>query len=130
MADIVIDHIGITVADYEKSKKFYEAALSPLGMFMIMEFPMDGGSMAGGLGKEKPIFWISGGRGAVTKPRVHFAFTATSRAEVDKFYAAAIAAGGRDNGPPGLREHYHANYYAAFVIDPDGHNVEVVAHHG
>lgn len=130
MADITIDHLGITVADYAKSKRFYEAALKPLGVTMMMEFPMDGGSMAGGLGKEKPILWISGGSGAVTKPRVHFAFTAGSRAEVDGFYKAAIGAGGKDNGKPGIREHYHANYYAAFVIDPDGHNVEVVTHRG
>jgi catechol 2,3-dioxygenase-like lactoylglutathione lyase family enzyme len=128
MADIVIDHIGLTVSDYDKAKRFYEAALKPLGMTMMMEFPMETGGMAGGLGKNKPILWISGGSGAVTKPRIHFAFTATSRAEVDGFYREAMAAGGKDNGPPGIREHYHANYYAAFVIDPDGHNVEVVSH--
>jgi catechol 2,3-dioxygenase-like lactoylglutathione lyase family enzyme len=127
MAGIIIDHIAVTVSDYEKSKQFYQAALKPLGVTVMMEFPTDRG-MAAGLGKDKPILWLSGG--SHTKPRVHFAFTAGSRGEVDGFYEAAMAAGGKDNGPPGIREHYHANYYAAFVLDPDGHNIEVVAHGG
>jgi catechol 2,3-dioxygenase-like lactoylglutathione lyase family enzyme len=128
MADVIIDHMSITVADYDKSKKFYEAALKPLGMTVMAEFPTDGHGMAAGIGKEKPILWISGGK--LTKPHVHFAFTAASRAEVDGFYKAAMAAGGKDNGPPGIREHYHSNYYAAFVLDPDGHNIEAVSHRG
>ncbi len=127
MADVIIDHISLTVSDYDTSKKFYEAALGPIGVTVMMEFPTDRG-MAAGLGKEKPILWLSGG--AQVKPHVHVAFSASSRAEVDGFYAAALANGGKDNGPPGIREHYHANYYAAFVFDPDGHNIEVVTHRG
>lgn len=118
----MIDHIGVSVSDVAKSKDFYRAALAPLGYAVIMEF-----GDAVGLGvPPKPDFWI--GRAKPGMPLIHVAFRAENRAQVDAFYRAAIAAGGRDNGPPGLRPHYHANYYGAFVLDPDGHNIEAVCH--
>jgi catechol 2,3-dioxygenase-like lactoylglutathione lyase family enzyme len=118
-----IDHVTATVTDFETGKRFYEEALKPLGYGLQMEF---GGSAAGfGLENAMPDFWIGNqpGRGAA-----HVAFTAPDRATVDAFYEAAIKAGGKDNGPPGVREHYHENYYAAYVHDPDGNNVEAVCH--
>jgi catechol 2,3-dioxygenase-like lactoylglutathione lyase family enzyme len=115
----MIDHIGFPVSDYARSKAFYESALAPLGYILIMEVAADhtdSGSPAAGFGKQsKPDFWIGGNR-------------LRDRRTVDAFYRAAIAAGGRDNGAPGLRPHYHPNYYGAFVLDPDGHNVEAVCH--
>jgi len=123
----MLDHIGFGVSDYARSKAFYEKALAPLGIGIVMEVrPEEGGHAALGLGKNgKPFFWIA--LGAATG-NIHVAFAAQSRAEVDAFHRAALAAGGRDNGAPGLRRHYHPNYYAAFVRDPDGHNVEAVCH--
>jgi catechol 2,3-dioxygenase-like lactoylglutathione lyase family enzyme len=122
----MIDHIGVSVSDYEVSKAFYLAALAPLGYGLVMEVAE--GGRAAGLGEAgKPDFWI--GAGAATTPPAHIAFRARDRATVRAFHAAALAAGGRDNGPPGLRPHYHANYYGAFVLDPDGHNIEAVCHH-
>mgnify|MGYP001093192662 FL=1 len=120
----MIDHTGLTVRDLEKSKQFYERALAPLGYAVIMEIP--GGHGVGFGEPPKPDFWII--RGEPNEPRIHIAFRAASRAVVDEFYRAALAAGGRDNGPPGLRPHYHPNYYGAFVLDPDGHNIEAVCH--
>ena len=118
----MIDHTGVPVEDVAKSKVFYRAALAPLGYAVLKE--VDG---AAGFGvAPKPDFWI--GEGAVGKSHVHVAFRVDTRAQVDAFYKAAIAAGGRDNGPPGLRPHYHASYYGAFVFDPDGHNIEAVCH--
>lgn len=125
----MIDHTGISASDFELSKHFYSAALAPLGFKLLMELPasVTGGADVAGFGEPpKPEFWISSG--GPNRPRIHIAFRAESRAIVDAFYAAAIAAGGRDNGGPGVRAHYHANYYAAFVLDPDGHNVEAVCH--
>jgi len=124
----MIDHTGLNVSDYQKSKAFYVAALAPLGYQVVMELPSsivpDGGM---GLGvPPKPDFWVAGGKPNV--PPLHVAFRAENRAQVDAFYKAALAAGGRDNGPPGPRPHYHANYYGAFVLDPDGHNIEAVCH--
>jgi len=124
----MIDHTGLNVSDYQKSKAFYLAALAPLGYQVVMELPSsivpDGGL---GLGvPPKPDFWVAGGKPNV--PPLHVAFRAENRAQVDAFYKAALAAGGRDNGPPGPRPHYHANYYGAFVLDPDGHNIEAVCH--
>jgi catechol 2,3-dioxygenase-like lactoylglutathione lyase family enzyme len=124
----MLDHTGLNVSDYAKSKTFYLAALAPLGYAVIKELPKnlapDG---AAGIGiPPKADFWIAGGR--PQSPPVHVAFRAKSRAEVDAFYEAALATGGRDNGPPGIRTHYHPNYYGAFVRDPDGHNVEAVCH--
>jgi catechol 2,3-dioxygenase-like lactoylglutathione lyase family enzyme len=124
----VLDHIGIKVSDYARGKAFYTHALTPLGFALVMEATPemigDDVTHAGFGTPKKPTFWISNGSGH----GAHIAFAANSRAAVDAFYAAAIAAGGRDNGAPGLRPHYHANYYGAFVLDPDGNNVEAVCH--
>ena len=126
----MIDHIGFPVSDFERSKAFYLKALAPLDYGLVMEMMQDrppGEAPAAGFGaKGKPDFWI-GGEGGLDKP-LHVAIVAKDRAIVDAFYKAAIAAGGRDNGAPGIRTHYHANYYGAFVLDPDGHNIEAVCH--
>ncbi len=124
----MIDHTGMSVADFDAAKKFYDAALAPLGakLLMVVAPEHTGGVKVGGYGKTKPDFWLS--EGHKQKPPLHFAFAADNRAQVDAFYKAAIAAGGKDNGKPGLRPHYHADYYGAFVLDPDGHNIEAVCH--
>jgi catechol 2,3-dioxygenase-like lactoylglutathione lyase family enzyme len=124
----VIDHIGIPVSDYARAKAFYSAALAPLGYALLREVQQHGStSPAAGFGADnKPDFWI-GGEGGLNRP-VHVAIAAKTRSAVDAFYQAALAAGATDNGPPGLRPHYHPNYYAAFVFDPDGHNIEAVCH--
>ena len=125
----MLDHIGLAVADMERSKAFYEAALKPLGIGLVMEVTaaQTGGEAHAGFGaEEKPFFWI--GTGAKPKGGAHVAFTARERAQVEAFHRAAMGAGGRDNGPPGLRPHYHPNYYGAFVLDPDGNNIEAVCH--
>ena len=124
----MIDHTGLNVSDYQKSKAFYLAALAPLGYQVVLEMPSSIVPQGGvGLGvPPKPDFWVAGGKPNV--PPLHVAFRAQNRAQVDAFYQAAMAAGGRDNGPPGLRLHYHPNYYGAFVLDPDGHNIEAVCH--
>lgn len=127
----MIDHIGLTVADLDGARQFYEAALQPLGITLVMEVTeeMTGGHGAHlGLGRDgNAFFWIGTGKGATTG--CHLAFAAETTAQVDAFHAAALAAGGRDNGAPGLRPHYHPGYYGAFVLDPDGNNIEAV-HHG
>ena len=125
----MIDHIGIIVSDIKTSKAFYEKALAPIGYALILELPasVTGHADVAGFGEPpKPDFWISGG--TPNKPPIHIAFRVASRAKVDAFYKAAMEAGGTDNGPPGLRPHYHPNYYGAFVLDPDGHNIEAVCH--
>lgn len=124
----MIDHVGFPVADYEQAKSFYQEALAPLGYTLLMEVGQsENESLAAGFGADdKPDFWI-GGEGGLNRP-LHVAITTKERAAVDAFYKAALAAGGKDNGPPGLRPIYHANYYAAFVFDPDGHNIEAVCH--
>ncbi|MDX3968140.1 MAG: VOC family protein [Bradyrhizobium sp.] len=125
----MIDHLGISVSDYQRAKAFYTTALAPLGYSLIMEVTAEqtGHAAAAGFGAGgKPDLWF-GAEGAMNKP-VHIAIAAKDRAAVDAFYEAAIAAGGRDNGPPGIRPHYHPNYYGAFVLDPDGHNIEAVCH--
>jgi catechol 2,3-dioxygenase-like lactoylglutathione lyase family enzyme len=124
-----VDHTSLSVSDFAAAKAFYTAALAPLGITVLMEFPkaVTGNVDVAGLGSGgKPFFWLAGA--GKTTPRVHIAFAASSRAEVDAFYKAAIAAGGKDNGPPGLRTMYHPAYYGAFVLDADGHNVEAVCH--
>jgi catechol 2,3-dioxygenase-like lactoylglutathione lyase family enzyme len=124
----MLDHIGFSVSDYARSKAFYEKALAPLGYSLVMEVAQTANDHpAAGFGANgKPDFWI-GGEGGLNKP-IHIAIAAKDRATVDAFYRAALAAGGRDNGAPGLRPHYHPNYYGAFVLDPDGHNIEAVCH--
>lgn len=133
----MLDHISLRVADYDRSKQFYVAALAPLGLTLAME-------SASGAGFRRdviPEFWIKQGdprsAGATTPlpdpagcggPFVHVAFASADRATVDAFHRAALAAGARDNGAPGLRPQYHANYYGAFVLDPDGYNIEAVCH--
>jgi catechol 2,3-dioxygenase-like lactoylglutathione lyase family enzyme len=122
----MIDHVGFPVSDYATSKAFYERALAPLGYGLVMEVGTNEmGAAAAGFGiGGNPDFWI-GGEGGVGNP-VHVAVVAKDRASVDAFHKAALAAGGKDNGAPGLRPHYGPNYYAAFVLDPDGHNIEAV----
>ncbi len=117
----MIDHLGINISDLARSKAFYEKALAPLGYTMIMAFEQ----FAGFGIAPKPDFWIGTGP---TETKIHVAFRAASRAVVKAFYEAAIAAGGKDNGAPGVREIYHPNYFGAFVLDPDGHNIEAVCH--
>ena len=125
----MIDHIGFPVSDYRRAKEFYSKALAPLGYTLIMEVTQQqpGQAPAAGFGANgKPDFWI-GGEGKIDKP-LHVAIACNDRAAVDAFHKAALAAGAKDNGGPGLRPHYHANYYAAFVFDHDGHNIEAVCH--
>ena len=129
----MIDHTGITVTDFAASKAFYASALAPVGYTLVMELPasVTGHADVAGFGEApKPDFWVT--QATAQKPAhnvtIHFAFRAGNRAQVDAFYTAALQAGGTDNGAPGIREHYHPNYYGAFVLDPDGHNIEVVCH--
>lgn len=130
----MIDQMGISPTDIEHARQFYDAALKPLGIAKVMEVTPEqtGGYHGIGYGTcRKPFFWLSsdGHRATSEGPRgtgIHVAFEAESRAAVDAFYAAAMTQGGRDNGPPGIRPCYHPAYYAAFVIDPDGVNVEAV----
>jgi catechol 2,3-dioxygenase-like lactoylglutathione lyase family enzyme len=117
----MIDHISLRVQDYPRAKAFYAVALAPLGYQAVMEFPGTVGMGVDG----KPDFWIS--QSDETSHPTHIAFTC-QRAQVDAFHAAALQAGGTDNGPPGLRPDYHPNYYAAFVLDPEGNNIETVCH--
>ena len=133
----MLDHVSIRVADYVRSRKFYEAALAPLGYTLAMETAEGAGFRRGHI----PSFWVKQGRarsdGDVGSPEdlagcggaaIHIAFVGDDRDMVTAFHRAALAAGGRDNGAPALRPEYHANYYGAFVIDPDGYNIEVVCH--
>jgi catechol 2,3-dioxygenase-like lactoylglutathione lyase family enzyme len=126
----MLDHIGVPVSHYARSKAFYERILAPLGGGLVMEVPeqITGNRSHAGFGTEgKPSFWISSSPNAALST-IHVAFVARTRAAVDAFYREALAAGGTSNGEPGLRPHYHENYYAAFVLDLDGHNVEAVCH--
>jgi catechol 2,3-dioxygenase-like lactoylglutathione lyase family enzyme len=125
----MIDHAGFDVSEPVRSRRFYDQALAPLGYKLLMEVPPEftGGAVVLGYGAPPmPDFWLH--QGTPNQPRLHVAFRAANRSQVDAFYLAAIAAGGKDNGPPGLRPHYHPNYYGAFVLDPDGHNIEAVCH--
>lgn len=126
---MMIDHSGLSVSDIEQAIRFYDAALAPLGHTLLYEVPSEftDGLKVVGYGNDRPRFWLHG-TGTKQEPPVHFAFTAESRNQVDSFYNAAIRAGGRDNGAPGLRAHYHPDYYGAFVRDPDGNNIEAVCH--
>jgi len=126
-----VDHVTLVVSDYARSKTFYEKALLPLGIKVVMDF-----GQACGFGRaQKADFWIGAGLASFHKPEhlkvitpTHVAFAARDRAEVEAFYRAAMEAGGRDFGAPGVRAHYHPDYYAAFVLDPDGHDIEAVFH--
>ena len=119
----MLDHVTIGITDTERSKQFYDRALRPLGITRLYAE----GEWAAGYGvRPKAFFWI--GLKAAPQTGAHIAFAAPDRATVDRFHEEAIAAGGQDNGPPGFRPHYHANYYGAFVLDPDGHNIEAVCH--
>jgi len=124
----MIDHVGFAVADADASHSFYEKALAPLGIGLIVTIPAgvtESGGATHGYGRDdKAFFWV--GAGAKVGGSTHIAFAAVTRSIVDAFYDAALAAGGRDNGAPGLRPHYDPNYYGAFVLDPDGNNVEAV----
>lgn len=125
----MLDHFSINVSDVDRSKRFYTAALAPLGYRLLKDFGDAAGFGApeeSGPSDPGGDFWIS--HGDPHPPLVHFAFAAASREVVDAFFAAALAAGGTDNGPPGLRPQYHPDYYAAFVLDPDGYNLEAVCH--
>jgi catechol 2,3-dioxygenase-like lactoylglutathione lyase family enzyme len=118
----MIDHIGLGVSNYQQSKKFYETALKAINYELIMEF-----DNVGGFGEnKKPDFWIS----QEEKPsqKIHVCFACENHEKVDAFYKAAMEAGGKDNGPPGIRAEYHPHYYGAFVLDPDGNNIEAVCH--
>jgi catechol 2,3-dioxygenase-like lactoylglutathione lyase family enzyme len=119
----MLDHVGLRVKDYNASKAFYVAALAPLGYAVVMDFP---GKGVGFGTADKPVFWVV--QDQPTSTNAHVAFNSPDHKTVDAFHAAALAAGGEDNGAPGIREHYHPNYYGAFVFDPDGNNVEAVCH--
>ena len=119
---MILDHIGIGVTDLARSKAFYIRALAPLRIRVMLDLE----SWIGMGHKDHAEFWLS--RVEAVGAPIHVAFTARSREEVRAFHEAALAAGGKDNGAPGLRPHYHADYYGAFVLDPDGHNVEAVCH--
>ena len=121
----IIDHAGFAVSDYDRSLAFYREALGTLGIKVLsdMTFGLD---RVGGFGKDRPEFWISSGRPLLGE--THVAFVATSHAEVQAFYSVATSMGGRDNGAPGIRAQYHPNYYAAYVFDPDGNNIEAVCY--
>ena len=125
----MIDHTGVSVSNPTASRRFYEQALAPLGYQVLMEVPTEhtGGVVVLGFGvPTKPDFWVH--QGSPQTPRIHVAFRAADRAVVDAFYRAALTAGGKDNGPPGPRPHYHEHYYGAFVHDPNGHNIEACCH--
>ena len=119
---MIIDHVGFAVSDYQKSKAFFLKALAPLGIELVMEAEGWAGLGRGG----KPDFWF--GEGPGQQGPMHIAFSAENREQVRAFYKAALDARGTDNGPPGIREIYHPNYYGAFVLSPDGHNIEAVCH--
>lgn len=126
---MLLDHISIQVSDLPRALAYYEKALAPLGVSVLMTLnpEVSGRRKVVGLGRDgKPEFWI--GEGESTVPAIHLAFAAPDRGTVDAFHEAAIAAGGIDNGRPGLRPEYHPSYYGAFVLDPDGHNIEAVCH--
>jgi len=125
----MIDHTGLNVSDAIKSQNFYTKALAPLGYKVLVEVPKEftNGAVVLGYGMPpKADFWIHEAK--PNKPHLHVAFRAKNHKQVDEFYKAALAAGGKDNGAPGPRPHYHKYYYGAFVLDPDGHNIEAVCH--
>jgi catechol 2,3-dioxygenase-like lactoylglutathione lyase family enzyme len=129
--DPILDHVGINVSDFDRAKAFYAKTLAPLGISLVMEFGKAAGFGRGG----KPELWIGEGKTTYQTDEqlrsitpIHVCLKAKSRDEVDAFHRAALAAGGKDHGAPGLRPEYHAGYYGVFALDPDGHNVEAVFH--
>ena len=131
----MIDHTGVVVSDFETSKAFYSTALGAIGLTLLMEFPaaVTGGTSVAGFGEPdtlaqglSPEFWLAHGTPGSTP--VHIAFRVSTHSKVVAFHKAALGAGGRDNGAPGPRPQYHPTYYGAFVLDPDGHNIEAVCH--
>lgn len=124
----MIDHITFGVSDFARSTAFYDKAFAPLGVRRVFDVPLEhtNGVQVTGYGDDRAWFWLA--EENTTTGLLHVALQAKSTAEVDAFHTAAINAGGTDNGSPGLRPHYHAEYYAAFVLDPDGHNIEAVCH--
>jgi catechol 2,3-dioxygenase-like lactoylglutathione lyase family enzyme len=122
---VILDHVGLKVVDFQRSRDFYTAALGALGIKLLAEFEFEGVKSAGYGSDPGPTFWLGSGK-TIRGADSHVAFSATSRSAVESFYTVALATGGRDNGPPGLRPHYHPDYYAAYVFDPDGNNIEAV----
>jgi catechol 2,3-dioxygenase-like lactoylglutathione lyase family enzyme len=126
---MMLDHVGFAVSDLERARKFYQQTLSPLGIMLIYDITVeqtDGEAYLGFGEDQRPYFWV--GTGRRFGGNIHVAFLAETRDLVDKFHAAGLKAGGKDNGAPGLRPHYHQNYHGAFVLDPDGNNIEAVCH--
>jgi catechol 2,3-dioxygenase-like lactoylglutathione lyase family enzyme len=124
----MIDHTGIAVADFAASKRFYDAVFAALGGAELVVVPVEytGGAKVTGYGRDRPVFWLH--EGGEPGPGRHVAFTADTRDQVAAFHRVALAAGGRDNGGPGLRPQYHKDYFGAFALDPDGNNIEAVCH--
>ena len=125
----MLDHVGFAVSDLERARKFYQQTLSPLGIMLIYDITAeqtDGEAYLGFGEDQRPYFWV--GTGRRFGGNIHVAFLAETRDLVDRFHAAGLRAGGKDNGAPGLRPHYHKNYYGAFVLDPEGNNIEAVCH--
>lgn len=122
----MFDHLSLGVTDLDRAIAFYDAALAPLGIVRLWATPRAAGYGPPGFTGEAPFAILSGGSGPA--PRFHLAFAAKDRSQVDGFHAGALAAGGTDDGPPGIRESYDPGYYAAFVLDPDGHRLEAVVH--
>lgn len=123
----ILHHIDFAVSDFDRSRAFYIETLKPLWLLLAIEFVRDDGCRVAGFGPlPDPVFWIRSG--ATPGSQLHVAFLTESRARVDAFHAAALRAGGTDNGAPGLRPRYGDNWYAAYALDPDGHNIEAVCH--
>lgn len=124
----MIDHTGVSASDFAAATRFYDAVFAALGGQLCATIPLEftDGVSVSGYGRDRAVFWLA--EGAAQSPSVHVALSARDRAEVDAFYKAGLAAGGRDNGGPGLRPHYHTHYYGAFLLDPDGNNIEAVCH--
>ena len=121
----IFDHVGFSATDFDKSKSFYTEVLGTLGIKLLADWTFDDKHVAG-FGVDRPTFWLSSGK--KLRGDTHLAFRARSHAEVNAFYSVALSVGGTDNGAPGPRPHYHADYYGAFVLDPDGNNIEAVCH--